>query len=266
MNPKILLLDIETTPILAHVWGLFDQNIALNQIERDWIMLSFAAKWYESASGELFGPHRKVIYKDLRNKKVTSDKSLLIALWPLLDECDIIITQNGVRFDKKKIFARFILNGMKPPSNFKVLDTLVIAKKHFALTSNKLEYMTDKLCTKFKKSKHKKFPGFELWKECLKGNIQAWKEMEQYNVFDILSLEELFNKLYPWDNGINFNLYREEKDFSCNCGSKKFQKRGYSYTASGKYQRFICSKCNAWSRGSINLLSVTTRKALKKTT
>ncbi len=31
---KILVLDIETAPIVAHVWGLFDQNIGLNQIKR----------------------------------------------------------------------------------------------------------------------------------------------------------------------------------------------------------------------------------------
>lgn len=265
MNPKILLLDIETAPVLAHVWDLWDQNIALNQIERDWFMMSFAAKWYESASGELFGPHKKVIYKDLRGRKLGNDKPILQVLWNLLDECDIILTQNGKKFDAKKINARFILNGMKPPSNYKVLDTYLIAKKHFGFTSNKLEYMTDKLCKKFKKSKHKKFSGFELWKECLKGNKEAWKEMEQYNVYDILSLEELFHKLYPWDNGIDFNVYRDAKDFSCNCGSKKFQKRGFSYTKQGKFQRYICKNCYGWSKSKTNLIPIAVRKNLKTT-
>lgn len=38
--------------------------------------------------------------------------------------------------------------------------------------------MTDKLCVKYKKLNHSKFPGMELWRECLKGNSEAWTEME----------------------------------------------------------------------------------------
>lgn len=61
--------------------------------------------------------------------------------------------------------------------------------------------MTDKLCARFKKSAHKKFPGFELWKQCLARNKEAFKEMEQYNKMDVLSLEELYTKISPWDKG-----------------------------------------------------------------
>ena len=34
-GPKILIVDIETAPIVAQVWGLFDQNVGLNQIAQD---------------------------------------------------------------------------------------------------------------------------------------------------------------------------------------------------------------------------------------
>ena len=47
--------------------------------------------------------------------------------------------------------------------------------------------MTDKLCTKYKKLVKRKFNGFELWKECLADNIEAWKDMETYNKYDVLS-------------------------------------------------------------------------------
>ena len=101
---------------------------------------------------------------------------------------------------------------MQPPSNFKQIDTLKLARKHFALTSNKLAYMTDKLCTKYKKLTHHKFEGFELWKECLDGNLKAWKEMEKYNKHDVLALEELYTKLIPWDSSVNFTLYGDSPD------------------------------------------------------
>jgi len=257
-KPKILVLDIETAPILGSVWALWDQNVGLNQIERDWFILSFAAKWLDE-------PASKIIYRDQRkSKNIENDKALLKEVWKLMDESDIILTQNGRRFDTRKLNARFVLNGMKPPSPYKQIDTLVIAKKHFALTSNKLEYMTNKLCVKYKKLKHAKFSGFELWKECLNGNQEAWKEMELYNKNDILSLEELYHILAPWDNSINFNLYNNSDSFTCNCGSEDVTMRGYAYTAAGKFARFVCKKCGTWSRSGKNLFSKDKKESLRR--
>lgn len=254
-GPKILILDIETAPIMSYVWGLWDQNVSLNQIEQDWHVLSWAAKWL----GE-----KKIMYQDQRDRlgTIEDDRQLLEGIWKLLDEADIIVTQNGKAFDQKKLFARFILNGMKPPSSFKHIDTKQIASRHFAFTSNKLEYLTSNLCKKHKKLKTKKFPGFELWRACMYGDKNAWKEMERYNKQDVLSLEELYTKLIPWDNSINFALYTDEPAVACSCGSKRLTKNGYAYTSLGKYQRFKCSKCGAESRSGRNEFSKEKRSSL----
>lgn len=244
--PKILLLDIETSPIISYVWGLFDQNVALNQIKSDWHILSWSAKWLDS---------KKVIYMDQRKaKKIEDDSIILKAIWKLIDECDIVVSQNGKKFDIKKLNARFIFHNFPPPSSFKHIDTLQLAKKHFGFTSNKLEYMTDKLCNKYKKLKTKKFQGFELWSECLKGNIKAWDEMKAYNMMDVLSLEELYKKLIPWDKSIDFSLYNDKKNFLCTCGSTKKNKNGYFYSSIGKYQRYKCAKCSREITDKNNLL------------
>jgi len=42
---KVLMLDIETSPHKAYVWGLWNVNIALNQIEEPGSTLCWAAKW-----------------------------------------------------------------------------------------------------------------------------------------------------------------------------------------------------------------------------
>lgn len=259
-GPKVLILDIETAPIVAWVWDIWDQNVGLNQIKSDWHLLSFSAKW-------LGDPANKTIYFDQRNaKNIENDKELLKKVWLLLDECDILITQNGKRFDHKKLNARFVINGMQPPSSYKQIDTFVIAKKHFGFTSNKLEYMSDKLCVKYKKQTKRKFAGFELWRECLAGNVEAWNEMEKYNKYDVLSLEELYNKLIPWDNSIDFNLYNVDGDITCKCGSDDFQKNGSFYTAAGKFQRYKCTDCGAETRGKKNLLSKEKREFLRPST
>lgn len=255
-KPKILIFDIETAPIIGHVWSLWKNDLGLNQIKSDWHLLSFAAKWLDK---------KEIIYADQRNaKNIENDKELLKKLWKLLDEADVVIGQNSKAFDHKKVNARFILHNMPPPSSYKIIDTRIIAKKHFAFTSNSLEYMTKYLDTKYKKLVGRKnFPGFNLWTECLKGNKAAFKEMEKYNKLDVLSTEKLYQKLIVWDSSINFNVYSDDTDHTCSCGSKKFHKIGYGYTSTGKFQRFRCNSCGKESRSRINLLSKDKRQSLK---
>ena len=68
-QPKVLFYDIETAPILAYVWRLWDNNVGLNQIKSDWHLLSWAAKWL----GE-----KKVMYQDQQGKRdLSNDKEIL---------------------------------------------------------------------------------------------------------------------------------------------------------------------------------------------
>lgn len=249
-SPRVLLFDIETAPIRAHIWSIWQQGVGLNQIESDWFILSFCAKWL----GE-----DEVIYFDQRNvADMEDDSELLSKLWHLLNEADIVVGQNSRKFDTKKVNARFIMNGFPKPSSFRQIDTMEIAKKQFGFTSNKLEYMTDKLCTTYKKSKHKKFVGHELWSECLKGNLEAWEEMEEYNRLDVLSLEELYNILSSWDNTLpNFDVFVDEVlDMSV------WEKDGFVYSNLGKYQRYRNKETGVQRRSRVNLLSKEKRQSL----
>lgn len=251
-KPKILLLDIETAPMLGYIWSLWDQTVSLNQLHSDWHLLSWSAKWLGSPT---------TLYADQRGvSNIEQDKTLLSGVWKLLNDADIVITQNGKSFDTKKLNARFILNGMSPPSSYRQIDTKLLAKKHFGFTSNKLEYLSDKLCTT-KKLKHQKYQGFELWKACLAGDAEAWEEMERYNRQDVLALEELYLKLAPWDNGINFQVY--DDSISCKCGSTDVHRRGYYYTNVAKYQKYRCKTCGSETRSRTNLLSSVKRAKLR---
>jgi hypothetical protein len=258
-GPKVLVLDIETSPIEARVWGIRDQFIGHTRVRKDWTIIAWAAKWL----GE---PASKIMYRDQRSaKNIADDSRMLRDIHQLMDEADIILTQNGNRFDVKKLNARFILNDFPPPSPFKKLDTCVIAATKFGFTSNKLDYLTDKLCTKYKKLKHKKFPGDELWDECLDGNPEAWAEMEKYNKHDVLALEELYGVLGPWVADMNFGLYIDDAKPVCRqCGSDQLILRGAAYTESGKFHKYQCKSCRGWGRGSQNQLSQEKRQSLLK--
>ncbi|MND47889.1 hypothetical protein D3C80_387950 [compost metagenome] len=250
VGPKILFIDIETAPILAHVWRLFDQNVGLNQIQVDWSILSFSAKWKGSD---------EIIYMDTRNQVDPNDDSCLLdSLWRLLNEADFVVGQNSKRFDVKKINARFVLNGMPKPSTFRQIDTFETAKRQFGFTSNKLEYMTDKLCVRYKKKKHSKFPGHDLWDQCMKGNIEAWNEMEEYNKYDVLSLEELYDIFCSWDDKLpNFDVYVDGiLDMSV------WEEDGYHYSNLGKYKRYRNIETGVQRRSRVNELSKEQRQSL----
>lgn len=244
---------METAPLLASVWELFDQNVGLEQIKADWHLLSYAAKWLGS---------KDVIYADQsKAKDIEDDRVLLKQLRALLDEADMVCGHNVRNFDLKKINARLVLHGFNPPSPYKIIDTLEIAKRHFKFSSNKLAFLSQHLC-KAKKLDHKKFPGFMLWKECLAGNKEAWAEMKRYNIQDVISLEELYIRLRSWDSQHpNHGLYM--KDSVCpKCGSDKVERRGFSYTGVGKYQRWQCRGCGGWSRGATLVSNKEERQAM----
>lgn len=201
---KILVFDVETAPLQVLCWGLWNQNISLEMVQKDSSILSWSAKWLGQ---------KEVMYMDTRGQKdVRNDKRIVKELYKLLNEADIILTQNGDSFDVKVLNARLVYYDIDPPSSFESIDTLKIARKKFRFISNKLQYMTGNLCTENVKLSHKKFPGMSLWIECLKDNIQAWKEMESYNKADVLSLEELYVKrLRKWGNSKVFDKARKAK-------------------------------------------------------
>jgi len=241
-QPKILFFDIETAPILADVWGLWKNNVSLNQINRDWFMLSWAAKWAgeDDIMSDSLPEHGRYI------KDKEDDLLICSSLWRLMDEADIIVAHNGNKFDIPKVNARFLKHGLGPPSPYRKIDTLLEARRYFNFTSNKLEHLGNHLRVG-KKMKHQ---GHELWTKCIQGDMDAWNTMVKYNRQDIVVLEGVYYKLRPWmQNHPNMGLYAEEETPVCpKCGGKHHHWRGYAYTAAGKYRRFRCMDCGGWGR------------------
>lgn len=255
---KILVFDLETAPITSYTWGLREQNIALNQIKSDWYILSWAAKWYGSPASE-------VMYMDnSKAKNIEDDKQLVIGMSKLLNEADIIITQNGDEFDVKKLNARAVINRLPPIKPCKSTDILKESRKVFKFTSHKLEYMTSKLNDKYKKLKHEEYPGFELWTAILGGDKHAWAVMKKYCIHDVLSTEEAYTKIQGWIKTQNLSCYDDDAVMRCKCGSNKLMKRGYAHTESGKHQIYNCLTCGKWVRSSVNVLTKEKKQNLLK--
>ena len=179
---KILLLDIETTPMQVYTWGLWDQNISIDQIIKSTEMLCFGAKWLDG---------KKVIFKSVHHD---GKKEMLKELHKLMDEADLLVGWNSAAFDHKHINREFLENKMAPPSPTKDLDLMSITKANFLFPSNKLDYVAQKLDVGAKV----KHSGFKLWIRCMEGDKKAWKEMKEYQIQDVNLLAELYVELQPW--------------------------------------------------------------------
>lgn len=238
--PRILVFDIETTPMLSWHWRVFDENIWPNQIVQFSRVLCFAAKWlgrdgivFESSKGKT-GP--------------TADRALCKSLWRLFDEAEIVVAHNGKAFDVDTMRARFAFYKMPPPSPFKIFDTLRLGRGMFRFPSNKL----DGIARYLKIGRKVEHEGFDLWLKCMAGNTEAWRRMEQYNIGDVLLLEEVYLRMRAYSNTHpNVALLHEEGDMRCVCcgaaALKELTKA--SYTAASVFPSYRCRQCGKVMRG-----------------
>ena len=256
--PKILVLDIETAPSIAYVWDIWEQNIWINQIEKNWHILCWAAKWLgeEQIICDSL-PQHPAKYK----KNPEDDSSILIGMWKLLDEADVVITHNGDKFDVPKLNTRFILAGMTPPSPYRSIDTLKVARGVFEFTSNKLAYISEFLGVGSKMETG----GFSLWKGCLSGDKESWNSMVTYNANDVSILEAVYFKLRPWvKNHPNLGLFTDKGLVCVACGSSDVApvEGKFVYTNASKFQCYLCDSCGKFMRGRKSLTTKEERKSL----
>lgn len=244
MEPAIAVLDIETSPSLGAVWGLWRNNIGLNQLYADWRIICYGWKW-TTAKGVT------VRSADQTGCDIDNDRVLLDDIWHLMDKADIVIGHNVRGFDKKKINARLIESGFPPYSPVRYIDTLVEARRIAAFTSNKLDHLS-RILTEIPKSRHEKYPGFDLWAATVwRNDPKAWAAMRRYQRRDVLAGEAVYNVLKPWmENHPNLRAYDEDGEAACpRCNSHDVIRQGYRTTQAGRYPRYQCKSCGGWSAG-----------------
>ena len=236
-NSKILLLDIEVSPLTSYTWSLWETNVI--EVKKDWYMLSFAYKWLGES---------KVIAKALPmykgySKDKTNDKELCEDLWKVLDEADVVIGQNVDAYDIKKANSRFIFHGMKPTSPYKTIDTLKVAKKYFKFDSNKLDHLGKYLGL----GRKIETGGFSTWLGCMSGDAKSWLKMVRYNKQDVVLLEQIYLRLRDYMTNHPRTSDRPLDEVCPNCGSTHLQRRGIYRNKTTTQQRIFCSDCGSWN-------------------
>lgn len=242
-NPVVGIFDLETLPlkIEGHLWGIREQYIPHTMIKDSWRMLGWAGRYLNNGK----------IYSDIMTPKeaLNRDSSRVVrSARDFMDSLDIVIWHNGNDFDGKILnseMAYYRLN----PLHYRSIDTLQLIRSTFKLPSYKLDFVNDY----FGVTRKVHNDGQVLWDNCVKGDKKSLKEMEIYNQGDIVANEDLFWTIQPYVKGLpNFSTYKTEiTKKECNCGGSFVidKKHPYWHTNLAKYERFVCSKCGAVTRG-----------------
>lgn len=232
---KKLVIDCETSPNLAYIWGLWNQNVGLNQIEKTGSVISFAAKWH--------GAKKVMFYSDHHD----GHEEMVKAAHELLSEADALIHYNGKAFDVKHLQREFLLADLPPAAPHVDIDLLQTVRRQFKFPSNKLTHVSEALGIG-KKTPH---TGFDLWRDCMMGDDKAWALMKKYNIQDVRLTEELYDKLLPWiPNHPNVSLYDDRPDACPRCGATgTMEASGMRRTKTMQYRRYRCIECSSWCKG-----------------
>lgn len=248
---KILVFDIETSPLVAYLWSKWQNGVNDNDIISDWSILCFSAKW-------LFDS-KMISHKMTRKELQTRDDSRIVKeLWKLLDEADIVIAHNGKKFDIKKANSRFLRNKLLLPTSYQVIDTLLHARSKFGETSNTLNYLAGALGLGSKMETPK-----GMWHKVMQGDYNMLNTMSKYCDQDVLLLEEVYLEMRPYiQPHPNIGLYISENVEACTCcGSKNIKETGKSYaTTVNMYNLLRCDECGSLMRSRQSSMTLSQRK------
>jgi hypothetical protein len=229
----------------AYVWSLWPDSIPTVQIKETQRIMCWAARWQDQ---------KRVQFMDER----IGYREMLEGVWTLLDDADALVSWNGRGFDSKHVRRAFAKEEMRPPSPWREIDLMQAVKSQMKFASNKLDHVAQELGIG-KKTKHE---GFTLWEKCMAGDPTAWRKMKQYNIQDVNLLVDAYDRLLPWiPNHPNVSVINGTYSGCSQCGSTDMQRRGFSYTNAGVFQRYLCNTCGHWDKDPKRIATVQLRSA-----
>lgn len=182
--------------------------------------------------------------------------------WEWFNEADIVIGHNMAAFDEKHLRGAWLEAGLMPPSPWKTIDTLKVARGQFNLESNTLAALCVRLGVPTKVDKY----DAKIAHAALAGDTKAQKRLQKYNEGDILATEALFDRLRPYiKNAPHLSMWTGSEHGCPSCGYEKagLTPAGTAYANVTKYKSFQCEKCGTWSRGTAKLQDSVKTRAYK---
>lgn len=234
--PRILLYDLEVSRDIVEGYGPTYEFKVVKTIRHQELM-SLAYKWLGETKVHYIDRHQFKTYRDF-----------VFSLWHLLDEADVVIAHNANRFDNKMSNRFFIKEEMTPPSPYRSIDTLQIARSGFKFQSNSLNALGEYLDL----GKKEKITYADLEDDFMSDNPsrKTLAAMKKYNIQDVVLLEKIYLRLLPYiKNHPNMAIISQRPSACINCGDPdNLQSRGTAISNTAIYKRFQCQTCGKWQR------------------
>jgi uncharacterized protein YprB with RNaseH-like and TPR domain len=221
-EPNILIWDCETTNLSASFGTL----------------LAIAYKWH--GKPRVYVP----TILDYSPKGMLDDGPLVRDFLEVYCRADYTVAHYGSRFDLPYLQTKCLKHGLGPAPNIPLIDTWRVARDNFKLHSNRLAAWLEYLDCQHEKRAMRT----DDWLHAAHGCPKAMKAVKERAKYDVLALEEVFDRMRPWiKNEPNRRLFTDRGD-CISCGGGPLYHRGYSVTRGRKYRRLQCQSCGKWQR------------------
>ena len=232
-KPKRLFYDIETSYNIVKSWRIgFNINLNMEDIIQERAIITIAYKWEGEEDVTVLSWDKGC------------DKKIIKDFVKVMSEADELVGHNVDRYDTKFIMARALKHNISVLPKYQSTDTLKLAKKHFMLNSNKLDYIAQYLGIGHK-TKHR---GLSMWDDIiLRNDPQALEEMIEYNVQDVFLTEQVYHKLMEYSlPKVNHASKQTGDKHTCpQCGSDHAELHKTYISGSGVKTRLMnCLNCS----------------------
>ena len=233
LKPKRLFYDIETSYNIVKSWRVgYNLSITPEDIIHERAIITIAYKWEEDEEVTVLTWNKGC------------DKDLVKQFVDIMAEADELVGHNVDRFDTKFIMGRALKHGISVLPKYQSTDTLKLAKKHFMLNSNKLDYIAQYLNIGHK-VRHR---GMEMWDDIiLRNDPKALEEMCEYNVHDVFLTEKVYKALMNYSlPKVNHASKQTGDKHSCpECGSEEaVLTKTYISNSGTKTRLMSCNSCS----------------------
>lgn len=229
--PAVLFMDIETLPSLGYFWER-PWEARIIKVKEQGCVATWAARW--------MGDKRMMSdCLTVKETKTKDDRRICKSLWYLFEQADIVIAQNGDKFDIPTMNSRWWLHNYGPTSSYKTIDTLKIARRTFRQMFNSLDELGKYLGV----GEKLRTGGKDLWFDFMEYKPEARKHMVRYNEGDIGLLERVYDKMRPWMKNHPKMSFNPASELCPVCRDANVKFIGY-YTATVKqYKEYRCGHC-----------------------
>lgn len=233
IKPKRLFYDIETSYNIVKAWRVgYNLSLQPEDIIKERAIITIAYKWEGEDDVTVLSWNKGC------------DKKIIEDFVKVMSEADEMVGHNLDRYDTKFIMGRALKHGIPALPKYQSTDTLKLAKKHFMLNSNKLDYIAQYLGIGHK-TKHR---GMEMWDDIiLRNDPKALEEMIEYNVQDVFLTEQVYHKLMEYSlPKVNHASKQTGDKHTCpQCGSNHAELHKTYISSSGTKTRLMnCLNCS----------------------